>query len=58
MMGFNEQEFDALRNSIERKMESLYPGYRGPVYGVWTSGPADFTGFDKVVDTAPCALLF
>ena len=37
-MGFNEQEFDALRNSIERKMESLYPGYRGPVYGVWTSG--------------------
>ena len=42
-----EQEFDNLRNVIERQMESRYPGYRGPVYGVFTS-PVRFTGFDDV----------
>jgi hypothetical protein len=42
-----EQEFDNLRNMIERQMESRYPGYRGPVYGVFTS-PVRFTGFDDV----------
>ena len=54
-MEFNEQEFNEVQNTGERRAEALYPGYRGPVYGERT---IVFTGFDFDVDTAPCALLF
>ena len=40
-------EFDALRNAIERQMEARYPGYHGSHYGVLTE-TNPFIGFDDI----------